>query len=226
MPMRKLGKIRISNKVLIVSVIVFVVLCGAYYLTKELTGADSRTMTFTKKFSPVPSIPEKIPEEEVPPTEWEDVVPEENFDWKVPPLPELPQGHNWKVIDPTATKPHAVKKMWFSNNDHSNWGGISPTGTLYYSGVLKYDSDFLKNLGWFSKGLDLDWKHSVLYEGTKFYVDGGGATGSSFMGLVKSNGFLIRSITITELLRGNLEMYIYISDTVNMNEYISAKDLK
>jgi len=195
-------------------------------LSKKIGNSNSNTMVFTKGSPLVAIIPEKIPEKKAPPIEWEDVVPEENFDWKVPTLPELPQGRSWRVVNPTNLEQHIVKKIWFSTDDYLNGGEITPPGTLYYSGILKYDLDFLKNLKWFSKGLDLGWKHSILYKGTRFYVDGGGAGGSSFEGLVKSNGFLIRSITINTLLRGDLEFYIYISDPVNMDEHIPLVNKK
>jgi len=220
MPMRKLGKIRISNKVLkvlIVSVIVFVILCGAYYLTKELTGADSRTMTFTKKFSPVSPIPEKIPEKGVPTIEWEDIVPEENFDWNIPDLFELPSGQSWEIVNPDSPKHSIPTSIYVSDIEQ-----IALPGTLYWSGTFKYGPLSYNTFEKLLESLDKGWEQCLGYKGEEICGAGLGSGGSSVDGIVKMNGPLIRTVILVDKLwDSKRDLYIYISDSVNIEDYIA-----
>jgi len=173
-------------------------------------------MVFTKGSSPVSRIPEKIPEKEVPPTEWEDVKPVENFDWNVPNLFELPVGQSWRIVDPDLAK-HTIPKTIYVRGFEE----IPLPGTLYWSGTFEYDSSSYNPYADFIGNLDEGWKFGLNYKGEEIIGVFGGAGGSSFDGVIKMNGPLIRTVIFMgKHWDSKRDLYLYISDPINVDEHV------
>jgi len=197
--MKRLGEVHFLNKILVLSLIFSLVLFGAYCLGKKIRNKNSNTMVFTKGSPPVATITEKAPEKEAPPIEWEDVVPEENFDWNVPPLPELPQGHGWKVVNPPYPTNNIFPIIYYKDKD--GFKDISLPGTLYYAGSFDCSQSPIDKISgdFFSAGLDTGWKWIVSYKGVELHGLDAGVGGGFATGLVKLNG----SIAHYNFFRGN-----------------------
>jgi len=216
MPMKKLEEIHLLNKVLVLSLGFLILLFGSYYLGKKIRNRNSDTMIFTKGSSPVSHIPEKIPEEETPPTEWEDVKPVENFDWNVPALFELPSGQSWEIVNPDSLERPISTTIYIRGT-----GQISLPGTLYWSGTFKYNSPGYNPFAKFVESLDKDWKPGLTYKGEEICGIDGGSGGSSVYSVVKMNGPFIRTIIfMNNFWDSKRNLYIYVSDPMNIDEYV------
>jgi len=217
MLMKRFKEIHFLNKILVLSLIFSLVLFGAYCLGKKIRNKNSNTMVFTKGSPPVATIPEKAPEKEVPTVEWEDVVPEENFDWDIPDLFDLPSGQSWKIVNPDSSK-HSIPTTIYVRG----FGEIPLPGTLYWSGTFKYGSLSYNTFERLLESLDKGWEQCLDYKGEEICGAGLGSGGSSIDGIVKMNGPLIRTVILVDKLwDSKRDLYIYISAPINIEDYIT-----
>ena len=61
--MKRLKEIHVLNKILVLSLVFLVVLCGTYYLGKKIRNRNSSTRVFTAESSSVVPVPEEAPKE-------------------------------------------------------------------------------------------------------------------------------------------------------------------
>jgi hypothetical protein len=94
-------------------------------------------------------------------------------------------------------------------------------GTLYWSGTLKYDSLSYNPFAKLLESLDKGWKQCLDYKGKKICGMAAGSGGSSANGIIKMNGPLIQTVILTnKSSNSKRDLYLYISDPVNIEDYI------
>lgn len=154
----------------------------------------------------------------------EDGIPEPDFDWNIPTLPELPEGMSWHSFPVEVDEAHGETLphvLHLGTSRVQSYKDLLPSGTMYYSGRITGNDEYSILSAVANAAQYFGWKYGVAYKGNVFWVGNGGSGSGVFDGYVKSNGNVIRSIRLTNRYQiSGWEIYFFVSDPINMDDYI------